>query len=376
MIKVAVLYRVIQHWRAPMFKRIADIEDVDLTVYYGADFEGTKVVSGKNFDFNAKRLRTIKITKKAGSSSGRMMPFCPFLFARLIIDRPDVVISEGASNFANAIQGYVYAKLFRKKFIWWGLGRLRDKFYEKSRKNDFINRIERKCDAQLCYSSYAKEYYQHIGIPDEKIFVAVNVVDTDKIAARVLSESFKAAKNEGHPFSVLFVGALEPTKKVDMLIRAYGRFVKTHPDSKLEIVGKGSAMEDLKKLVEEEQVENVTFHGQVIEGLELYYAKADVFVLPGLGGLAISEAMAYGLPVIASVGDGCEVDLIVNGENGFRNPELSEEDIAGYLSKLYDEPDLLSKMKKKSIEIIEKEHNVHTYINEINRAIHYVYDKA
>ena len=33
MIKVAVLYRVIQHWRAPMFKRISDIEDLDLTVY-------------------------------------------------------------------------------------------------------------------------------------------------------------------------------------------------------------------------------------------------------------------------------------------------------------------------------------------------------
>jgi len=374
MIKVAILYRVIQHWRAPMFKRISDIEDVDLTVYYGADFEGTKVVSGKDFSFKTKKMRTIKITKKVGSSSGRMMPYCPFLFFQLMKDRPDVIISEGASNFANAMQGFFYAKLYRKKFIWWGLGRLRDKFYEKSRKNDYINRIEKKCDAQLCYSSYAKEYYNYIGIPDEKIFVAVNVVDTDQIAAKTNSQQFQIAREEAHPFTVLFVGALEPNKKVDMLLRAFGKFVKAHPDAKLEVVGKGSSSEDLKKIVEKENIENVTFHGQVIEGLEQFYAKADVFVLPGLGGLAISEAMAYGLPVIASVGDGCEVDLIKNGKNGFRNPELREDDIVDYLNQMYDNPVLLESMKNKSLDIIKNEHNVHTYINAISRAIHYVYN--
>lgn len=374
MIKVAVLYRVIQHWRAPMFKRISNIEDVDLTVYYGADFEGTKVVSGKDFNFKTKKMRTIKITKKVGSSSGRMMPYCPFLFFQLMKDRPNVVLSEGASNFANAIQGLLYAKLFRKKFIWWGLGRLRDKFYEKSWKNVFINRIEKKCDAQLCYSSYARDYYNSIGIPDEKIFVAVNVVDTDIIATKTSRDLFKAAKNEAHSFTVLFVGALEPNKKVDMLIRAFGKLVKKHAEAKLDIVGKGSSLDFLRKFVESEHVKNVTFHGQIIEGLEQFYAKADVFVLPGLGGLAISEAMAYGLPVIASVGDGCEVDLIKNGENGFRNPELTEDDIADYLNQMYDNPELLEKMKKKSLEIIESEHNVHTYINAINRAIHYVYN--
>ncbi len=374
MIKVAILYRVIQHWRIPIFKRISDIDNVDLTVYYGADFEGTKVVSGSNFDFKTKKLKTIRITKKIGSTTGRQMPFCPSLFFHLIKDRPNVVIMEGASNFANAIQGFIYAKIFRKKVIWWGLGRLRNKYHEKSIKNSFLNFIERRCDAQLCYSSYAKEYYNNIGIPDEKIFVAVNVIDTDKIAKKTNGELFKAVKNETHPFTVLFVGALEPNKKVDMLIRAFGKFIKKHADAKLDIVGKGSSSDGLEKLVDEEHVENVIFHGQVIEGLEQFYAKADVFVLPGLGGLAISEAMAYGLPVIASVGDGCEVDLIKNGENGFRNPELGEDDIVDYLNQMYDNPELLETMKKKSLEIIEREHNVHTYINEINRAIHYVYN--
>lgn len=373
MIKVAVLYRVIQHWRAPMFKRISDIEDVDFTVYYGADFEGTKVVSGTDFDFKAKKLRTIKITKKIGSSSNRLMPFCPSLFFHLIKDRPDVILTEGSSNFANAIQGFIYAKLFRKKIVWWGLGRLREQFYLKSRKNDFLNFLESKCDAQLCYSSYAKEYFNYIGIPDEKIFVAVNVVDTDKIADKVASEQFQRAKAEPHPFTVLFVGALGPLKKVDMLIRGFNKFVKQNPEACLEIVGNGSEMGALKQLVADTQVPNVTFHGQVIEGLETFFAKADVFVLPGLGGLAISEALAYGLPVIASVGDGCEVDLITNGENGYRNPDLTEDDIADYLNQMFSNPNLLAKMKQNALDVIKNKHNVHTYINSINQAIHYVF---
>ena len=190
-----------------MFKRIADIDDVDLTVYYGADFEGTKVVSGKNFDFKTKKLKTIKITKKIGSTLGRQMPYCPSLFFHLIKDRPDVLLMEGSSNFANSIQGFIYAKLFRKKVIWWGLGRLRDKFYEKSKKNDLLNYVERHCDAQLCYSSYAKEYYEYIGVPSEKIFVAVNVVDTDKVEEKTKSDSFVSVKELPHQFTVLFVGA-------------------------------------------------------------------------------------------------------------------------------------------------------------------------
>ena len=51
---------------------------------------------------------------------------------------------------------------------------------------------------------------------------------------------------------------------------------------------------------------------------------------------------------------------------------LTEDEIVDYLSRMYDNPDLLAKMKNNSLEIINKQHNVHTYINSINQAIHYV----
>lgn len=53
------------------------------------------------------------------------------------------------------------------------------------------------------------------------------------------------------------------------------------------------------------------------------YRDADLFVLPGLGGLAIQEAMCFGLPVIAAESDGTQDDLIA-AQNGWvlENPDV------------------------------------------------------
>ena len=67
----------------------------------------------------------------------------------------------------------------------------------------------------------------------------------------------------------------------------------------------------------------ITLTGKVIDGVSAYFLLGDIFVLPHFGGLSISEAMAHGLPVIATVADGCELDLIEPGGNGFLVPWAS-----------------------------------------------------
>ncbi len=44
--------------------------------------------------------------------------------------------------------------------------------------------------------------------------------------------------------------------------------------------------------------------------LDSYFSSADLFVLPGTGGLAVQEAMSHGLPVIMGQGDGTNDDLV------------------------------------------------------------------
>lgn len=370
-IKVAVLYRVIQHWRAPMFERISKIEGVDLIVYYGADFKGTKVVSGTNLSkFKSKKLFTIKIKWKIGNKSGRQMPLCPFLFWQLVMLSPDVVLTEGSSNFANAIQGYLYAKLFGKKIIWWGLGRLQNE-EKDSIKDSFINYFEKRCNAHIVYSSVGETYYSSLGYPKQKIFTAVNVVDTDRIAEIRQSKNFITKYHSHKGFNILYVGALTKVKKVDLLIEAFALLEQKNIDVFLNIIGTGPERKNLEELAKLHKVKNIHFHGQIIEGLYEYFAISDVFVLPGLGGLAISEAMAYGLPVIASIGDGCEVNLI-DSTNGIVDVSMDHSLLAGYLEDMYNNPEKLQRLKQASLNRIATKYNVNTYIDRIADAIHYV----
>lgn len=373
-IKVSVLYRVIQHWRAPVFKRLCNVNDIDLKIFYGPDFAGSKVVSTKSTDgINVKKLSSYMLKMKA-TNGNISMPVSYFLFFNLIYTNPSIVVAEGASNLINALQGFLYAKIFGKKFIWWSLGKLKNNKNDIKRKRiDFLIRyIERKSDAIISYSSVGKEYFKSIGIPEEKIFVAVNVVDTD--TKQKLRNNYLERNGTGsgkHDFRVLYVGAITKEKRLDMLIEGFNMFRHHHPEASLDIVGDGPERIAQEKLAAVSGSTNITFHGQLVDNVHEFFINSDVFVLPGLGGLAVSEAMVFGLPVIVSVGDGCEVDL-VDESNGYRNPELDADMICKYLEELYSDPVKLSQMKAGSLAKIQNKYNINAYVGKILEAFYYV----
>ncbi|WP_298741180.1 glycosyltransferase family 4 protein [uncultured Chitinophaga sp.] len=376
-LKLVVLSRVVQHYRAPVYEKLSLTGQANLKVIYGPDFEGTKVVStSAKFAFPKERIRSVRIRSRT-INNAVLMPFSPFLFFKLIREKPQVILSEGASNLLNALQGFVYAKLFRKKFIWWSLGKLQHTEFDVKRKriNFLINWIERKSDAILTYSSVGRKYFEQIGVPPENIFVAVNVVDTDRLFEKISQYNREEVYREFHrdaDFNILYVGGLDKGKRVDVLIKAYAALYKKYGSKvALHIVGKGDLRDELQDLAVTLGCHNVHFHGQVVDGVTKYFLGADVFVLPGLGGLAISEAMAHGLPVIVSIGDGCEVDL-VDQENGIRDPYLNEQSLYKYLDELYANPALLNSMKAASVEKVRKRFNIRQYLLTVQNAINHV----
>jgi glycosyltransferase involved in cell wall biosynthesis len=81
-------------------------------------------------------------------------------------------------------------------------------------------------------------------------------------------------------------------------------------DVQLSIVGDGPEKSSLERLARR-MYPGVRFLGaQSGASLRDLYLQADLFVLPGTGGLAVQEAMAYGLPVIVAEGDGTQRDLV------------------------------------------------------------------
>jgi glycosyltransferase involved in cell wall biosynthesis len=110
---------------------------------------------------------------------------------------------------------------------------------------------------------------------------------------------------------VLFVGTLEPRKQVDRLLRALPAVRQVFPSVLCALIGTGELVgaEDqlpvLRRLVDELALgASVRFAGRVSEDeLVRWYSAADIFALPSSAegqGIAALEAMACGLPVVAS----------------------------------------------------------------------------
>jgi glycosyltransferase involved in cell wall biosynthesis len=120
---------------------------------------------------------------------------------------------------------------------------------------------------------------------------------------------------------LLFLGYLSPHKGPDVLIRALQKIVIDVPDVLLVIVGTGVMQDKLKALSRKLGVEkNVRFEGFIgdIHLKTLYYKAADIFCVPSLSeifGIVNLEAMACGIPIVASKVDGIP-DVVKNGENG------------------------------------------------------------
>lgn len=369
-VRVCIVYRVVQQWRAPIFRRLSEIEGWDLKVFFGCDFPGTKVVSGDGpFGFDAKKLTSIPVRLRAGTDGNVAMPLSVGLPLALARFKPDVIICEGASNLLNNILIYCYAVISRVPVVQWGLGEIRGRKKSRARLATewLVRAMERRAAAVISYSSFGAAYYERIGVERSRIVTAVNVVDTD--ARKLELEKLSGCRIERPPgFHILFVGALEKPKRVDVLLETFARLEQEVVNCYLTIVGKGGESEALESYARELGLRNVRFTGQVTAGVSEIFLSADVFVMPGLGGLAVSDALVHGLPVICGVGDGSEADLVESGRNGYWDADLGVEKLYAYLRELADKPQLLQEMKVNASRTIEK-FNTGSYVEGIRRAV-------
>jgi glycosyltransferase involved in cell wall biosynthesis len=91
--------------------------------------------------------------------------------------------------------------------------------------------------------------------------------------------------------------------------------------------------------------------------LKPYFLQADLFVLPGTGGLAVQEAMSHGLPVIVAKGDGTQDDLVREG-NGWQIPPEDDNALAAAMKNALSDPARLRKMGAESFRIVSEEINI------------------
>ena len=152
-------------------------------------------------------------------------------------------------------------------------------------------------------------------------------------------------------------------KRVDLLIDAYAKICPNYPDSELTIIGNGPEMENLQYRAENLGLTGrVVFVGAIYDPFTLgqYMHESSIYVLAGMGGLSINEAMCYSLPVICSVCDGTEKDLIQDGVNGYYFESGNADSLAKSIEHLLRNPQMMKAFGDVSLKKIQEEINLDT----------------
>ena len=205
---------------------------------------------------------------------------------------PQVLIMEANMRYPNSPAAARWMHQRNRPVIGWGLG-------TGSMGGALQKRFLKMFDALITYSSAGKESYCRAGFPAERVFIACNAAAPRPERPMPVRPQ---DRYDGRPV-VLYVGRLQKRKRLDLLMQACAAQPdELHP--RLWIIGDGPIHEELEAAAAKEYPETEFFGALYGEELTAHFDRADLFCLPGTGGLALQQAMASALPLIAAEADG------------------------------------------------------------------------
>jgi glycosyltransferase involved in cell wall biosynthesis len=230
-------------------------------------------------------------------------------------------IIHGVSNYVNGLASINVAKILNLPSIYEvrGFWELTEASRNPHFKNSISFQIQKKLEVQACMdatsvialSEIVKEELIRRGIEKKKIYVVPNDVDTDKLKPITKNQTLLSQFGWEEKFVVGFIGSVVDYEGLHLLIKAAEKLQRSGNDTvRYLIVGDGNDLINLKSEVDKKSLSHLfTFTGRVpFEEVEQYYSIIDVVCYPRLNWEVCSivspkkpfEAMAYGIPIIAS----------------------------------------------------------------------------
>ncbi len=359
--RVGIQQRILPAYRVPFFDMLAGECKGGLCVYAGDPLPGESVLIGKT---EVSRFEHAK---------NRRLPFNlgGMLWQTNILEwvnewKPDILICEANPRTRTTPAAVRAVKSEGGKVIGWGLGAPEFHGILTPLLESYRRKVLFEYDALIAYSQTGAAQYARLGFPEECIFTACNAVVPRPVhPAPQRKPSATAAE-----LRLLFVGRLQERKRVDLLLDACARQPEgMQPD--LWIVGDGPALETLKERSRSVYPRAVFFGA--LQGRELNekFSTADIFILPGTGGLAVQQAMSFALPVIVAEADGTQEDL-VRPENGWRVTPGHLDELTKTITLALRDISLLRTMGLESYRIVSNEINLERMVEGFKQAIHFV----
>ena len=348
--RLVLLTEIIAPYRIPVFNALAACDGIDLHVIFLAETDPSLrqwQVYKDEISFSYQILSSWR--KKIG---GHNVLLNSGLRSALDESGPSAIVC-GGYNYLASWQSLLWAYERNVPFLAWVESNARD----QRSGNHAIEFLKKKflaaCRSVIVPGKSSFEYVMGYAVPENKIFTAPDAVDSErfaKIAAAVRNHAAPQRRLLGLPSRYfLYVGRLVPEKGVFELLQAYGTLSADLKEQiGLVFVGDGVARSELV----ERAPKGVQFKGFTQrDELAGYYAMAEAFVFPTHSdpwGLVVNEAMACGLPIIASSAAGCVADLVQDGWNGCVVSPGNVEELALAMTTLASDENLRSTMGERS----------------------------
>lgn len=343
--KVVLVTNIPTPYRVPLFNTLAQTlrkAGMHLSVAFAAPTYARRKwrIDDDSFRFDAKMLSS------DGRSTRRSRPV--FLYSGLLrylrAESPDVVIAAGFS--VGTLKSWLWSRFANVPLIIWSgsegeqrgvLGRAYRTF------------LARRVEGAVCYGSRARKYVTSLGIPENKTWLALNTVDVEYFRSR--------RRKPATPPRFVYVGDLVERKRVDLLLRAAGELSKRRQDFVLQIIGSGPLEEEMRRMANDLGISDlVRFEGyQPNDEVPRYLSEATAFLFPtdrDIWGLVLIEAMAAGLPCVASVRAGATDDVIEHGITGMAADFHGPASIAGHMQWILDHPEEATEMGRRAAEFV------------------------
>ena len=334
--RLAVQQRVLPAYRVPFFDQLARHCEGGLSLFAGEPRAREAILPATRLEVaHLEPARNVHILGGPGY----------LCFQTGIVDwlnawDPQALILEANPRYLSNRRAMAWMHQRARPVVGWGLGAPRGHFFWRGYLRQF--------DALIAYSTQGAEQYRAAGVPAERVHFALNaVVGPPPPVMRRPGQS-------GEPAKLLFVGRLQERKRVDLLLQACDG-LDLRPA--LWIVGEGPARLQLERLAQRVYPAAQFMGALQGESLDRLFREADLFVLPGTGGLAVQQAMAHSLPVIVAEADGTQRDL-VNRDNGWLVPPGDLAALTGALRAALSKPDRLTEMGAASHRIVAERVNI------------------
>lgn len=293
---------------------------------------------------------------------------CTFsLWRAMAKTKPDIVHCH--TFYAN-LHGRMAAKLARAHAIittehsmYRGLKRRRHIIADKL--------LHRFSDCVVCVSEAVKRHaMDQWRVPGDKFVVIPNAIDLERFEVPPLKAEARASFGLNPDDEVIgIVATITPWKGHDTLLEAFASIARHRPELRLLVIG-GDPIGYRDFL--ERKVVRLGLPGRVIFAPESRQvakglAAMDIFVLPTLSegfGISILEAMASGLPVVASNVGGVP-EVITEGENGILFPPGDSQALAQSLGRLLGDHELARKLVGKAKERLLAQYAPEIYIERL-----------